>query len=82
MVVTPGKNPITEEEAIILLNSFKKIYVARGKRVLEYTSIHDDKEKVIKVAIGRAGNLRSPTVHFEDTIFIGYNINIYKKLIQ
>jgi hypothetical protein len=82
MVVNPGKNPITEEEAIILLNSFKKIFVARGKRVLEYSSIHDDKQKVIQVAMGRSGKLRAPAVHFEDTIFIGYNINIYKQLVQ
>ena len=78
MVVNPGKDPITEQEAIVLINSFKKIFVAKGKRLLEYKTIHDDKQAVIKAAIGRTGNLRVPTVHFEDTIFIGYNNHIYQ----
>ena len=82
MVVNPGKNPITEEEAIVLINSFKKIFVAKGKRVLEYKTMHDDKQEVIQAALGRTGNLRVPAVHFEDTIFIGYNNDIYKNLGQ
>ncbi|MBA7542596.1 hypothetical protein ES705_34919 [subsurface metagenome] len=73
---------MTEEEAIILLNSFKKIFVARGERVLAYESMHDDKQKVIQVAMGRTGNMRAPAIHFEDTIFIGYNSHIYQKLLQ
>ena len=80
MVVNPGKEPITEQEAIILINSFKKIFVAKGKRLLEYKTIHDDKQAVITAAIGRTGNLRAPTVHFQDTIFIGYNNNIYQNI--
>lgn len=82
MVVNPGKDPITEEEAIVLIKSFKKIFVAKGKRVIEYKSIHDDKQKVIKAALRRTGNLRAPAVHFESTIFIGYNNHIYQSLGQ
>jgi hypothetical protein len=52
--------------------------VAKGKRIIKYTSIHDDKQKVIEAAIGRTGNMRSPAIHFEDTIFIGYNNQIYR----
>ena len=78
MVVNPGKNPIIEEEAIVLINSFKKIFVAKGKKVLKYTSMHDDKQKVIKAALGKTGKLRVPAVHFEDTIYIGYNNIIYQ----
>ncbi len=80
MVVNPGENPINEEEAIILINSFKKIFVAKGKRLLEYKSIYDDKQEVVQAALRRNGNLRSPAVHFEDTIFIGYNNILYQDL--
>ncbi len=80
IVVNPGKNPINEEEAIILINSFKKIFVAKGKRLLECKSMHDDKHEVIQAALKRNGNLRSPAIHFEDTIFIGYNNDLYRDL--
>ena len=82
MIVNPGKDPITEQEAVFLLDSFKKIFVTKGKRVLEYKTMHDNKQEVIKAALGRTGNLRSPAVHFEDTIFIGYNDHIYQAFGQ
>jgi len=82
MVVNPGKNPIDEQEAIVLLNSFKKIFVAKGRRLLECKSIHDDRQEVIQAALGRTGNLRAPAIHFEDTIFIGFNNDIYKAIDQ
>ncbi len=80
MVVNPGKDPINEQEAVVLLNSFRKIFVTKGRRVIEYKNIHDDKQEAIKAAIGRTGNLRVPSVHFEDSIFVGYNEIIYQDL--
>ncbi len=80
MIVNPGKNPINEEEATILINSFKKIFVAKGRKLLAYKSMHDDKQEVIQAALKRNGNLRSPAIHFEDTIFIGYNNDLYQDL--
>ena len=82
MTVNPGRNPINEQEAVALINSFKKIFVPKGKRILTFQSIYDDKNEILKASLGRTGKLRSPAVQVGDTLYIGYNNKIYRTLIR
>ncbi len=71
------KNTIGREAAWELISSFKTIYAGKGKKVLKLKPEQDDKEKILKICLGRTGNLRSPTIQIDDTLYIGYNDNIY-----
>jgi len=55
--------------------------VGRGKKVLEFKPSPDNSDEIMKAALGRTGNLRAPAVKAADTLFIGFNDNIYNNLL-
>lgn len=74
------KETIVEKAALELVNSFKKIVVGRGKKILEFNIAQDNIDEIMKVTLGRTGNLRSPVVQSGDTLYVGFNDSIYKDL--
>ncbi len=58
-----------------------KIYVASGKKTLEFDPATASKEELLKKITGRTGNLRAPTLKVGDTFFVGFNAEIYEELL-
>jgi hypothetical protein len=56
--------------------------VGRGKKVLEFKPSPDNMDDIMKVVLGRTGNLRSPAVQTGAVLFIGFNDNIYKEMYK
>jgi hypothetical protein len=50
--------------------------------VLEYSPEPDQKEAILKDAIGRSGNLRAPTIIVGSDCYIGFNADMYDELIK
>ena len=78
--VDARKETIHEGAALELINSFKKIVVGRGKKILEFNPAQDNLNEIMKVTLGRTGNLRSPVVQTGDTLYVGFNDSIYNTL--
>ena len=78
--VDARKETINERAALELINSSKKIVVGRGKKILEFKSAQDNINEIMKVTLGRTGNLRSPVVQTGDTLYVGFNDSIYNAL--
>ncbi len=76
------KETITEKPAFELINSFNKIIVGKGKKVVEFQPSSDNKDEIMKASLGRTGNLRAPAVQFGSTLYIGFNDNIYTDLLS
>ncbi len=57
-----------------------KIYVASGKKTLEFDPKTADKGELLKKITGRTGNLRAPTLKVGATFFVGFNSEIYQNL--
>ena len=74
------KDTIKKDAALNLLSSFDVIYAGRGRKIIEFKPGKDEKEEILKVCLGRTGNLRSPAVKVGNTMFVGYNDNIYENL--
>jgi hypothetical protein len=54
--------------------------VARGKaKVLEFDPQQDDREAILKVALGRSGKLRAPTLQKGDLFLVGFNETLYSQ---
>jgi hypothetical protein len=64
-----------------LINSFNKIIIGRGKKVVEFNPSPDNKDEIMKAALGRTGNLRAPAIQKGATLYIGFNENIYNNLM-
>ncbi len=76
------KETIKEKAASELINSFNKIIVGKGKKVMEFKPSPDNKDEIIKTALGRTGNLRAPAVQSGTALYIGFNDNIYNDLVS
>jgi len=70
------------ESAWQLLKSAKKIVTATGKKVQNWNPKTDDKESILKQAMGRSGNLRVPTLLVDNMYVIGFNSEFYDSLMK
>ncbi len=77
-----AKDTVKIDGAWDLLSGAKKIYVASGKKILEFDPATADREELLKKATGRTGNLRAPTLRKGDVFFIGYNEEMYSTLVK
>ncbi len=57
-----------------------RIYIASGKKILEYRPTAAGKEEIMAKIVGRTGNLRAPTIRRGTTLYIGYNTDLYQHL--
>jgi len=80
--VNAAKDTVKIDGAWGLLSGAKKIYVASGKKILEFDPATADREELLKKATGRTGNLRAPTLRKGDVFFIGYNEEMYSTLVK
>ncbi len=71
------KNPLQGEDAWERIGRYKKIKVAKGKKVLEFSPGPENKETVLSHCLGRTGNLRAPVIDMDGVLYVGYNEEIY-----
>ena len=57
-----------------------KIYVASGKKILEFDPATADRDELLAKITGRTGNLRAPALRRGDVFYIGYNKEMYDSL--
>ena len=55
--------------------------MGRGKKTVMYTPGSESKEEILKVSLGRTGNLRAPTLRVGKNMYVGYNEDMYKELL-
>lgn len=84
MVVTEEvdakKEVITSENVWVMLSAADTVYVASGKKTLEFTPDSKNKDELIKRATGRTGNLRAPTLRRGQSLYVGFNEELYQTL--
>ncbi len=71
---------IDHDGAWQMIGAQRKAYIGKGKKVLEFTPGDENREEILKAAMGRSGNLRAPALRVADQMFIGFNEEIYKNL--
>ncbi len=76
------KETIKEKEASELINSFDKIIVGKGKKIVEFKPTPANMDEIMKAGLGRTGNLRAPAVQSKNTLYIGFNDIIYTDLLS
>lgn len=81
-VVDARKTRIDLDEAWALLKDAESVTIAKGKKFQKFESPADEKEAVLKQAMGPSGNLRAPTYRIKDSFVIGFNIDLYQEWIK
>ncbi len=75
------KERIEAEEAWELFANAEIVYVINGRKINEWAPTEENKEAILTKAIGRSGNLRAPTLKINDTFVVGFNNELYTKLL-
>jgi len=50
--------------------------------VQDFDPQKDDKEIILKNILGTSGNLRVPTLQLKKTFIVGFNENLYEKILK
>ena len=79
--VEARKQKIEGDDAWAILGSAKELVVGRGKKFQVFDPTKDDKEAILKVCLGRTGNLRAPTLKMSDRVVVGFNDDMYGQFV-
>lgn len=80
--VDAKKEAFPGEAAWQVIAGAEKVYVAAGKRILEFTPATADKELMLKKITGPSGNLRAPALRRGKTFYIGFHPEMYEMLAK
>jgi hypothetical protein len=79
--VDAKKQTYTGEDVWTLVTGADKVYVASGQKIVEFDPANSNKEEILKKITGRTGNLRAPTLKRGNVFYIGYNTDLYERMI-
>ncbi len=76
------KNVIKGDGAWEMITAAENLSVGRGKKVQTFVPDDGKKEEILKVCLGRTGNLRAPTARVGKRLYVGFNEEMYQALLQ
>ena len=77
-VIDAKKEKIGDNDAWDIISKHQRVLIAKGRKTLEYEPADENREEILKQAMGRSGNLRAPTLSFGGTLMIGFNEDMYQ----
>lgn len=80
--VDAKKQKIEGDDAWGLLSQADEVVVGRGKKSIVFNPADDNREEILKVALGRTGNLRAPTLKTGRRYLVGYNDDMYTTYLK
>jgi arsenate reductase-like glutaredoxin family protein len=76
----PASKKLGETDAADLLKKASKLYVAKGKKLSEFKGGKAEADAVAAM-LGPTGNLRAPTIVKGKTLIVGFNEELFQKLL-
>ena len=64
-----------------LVKDAKNIFVAKGKKMMNWNPAQDDREQIIKSIIGPSGNLRAPAWRIGSDYLVGFHPDQYNQVL-
>ena len=78
--MVPASRKLAKREAADLAKKASKIVVAKGKKVTEFAGGKAGKD-VIEAMLGPTGNLRAPTIRKGKTVLVGFNEEVFERIL-
>ena len=82
VVVDARKEALDADQAWALLQGARTVSVAKGKKFVRFDRVAEQKDELLKQAIGPTGNLRAPTYRVGDDFVIGFNPELYESWVK
>ena len=68
--------------ALALAKTVKKLVVAKGKNLVTVDVDDLDDDTLAGYLLGPTGNLRAPTLRQGNTLYVGFNEDVYRELTR
>ena len=81
-IVDARKEAFDADRAWQLLQGARAVTVAKGKAFVRFDRVGQQKEEILKQALGPTGNLRAPTYRVGDEFVIGFSPELYKDWVK
>ena len=77
------KKTVPGKDAFAVLDGIDHLYASKGKKLVHFDLKKDQpsREEIAAVLIGPSGNLRAPTVRKGRVLLVGFNEEIYQRII-
>ncbi len=79
--VVPASRKLGREDAERLACAAKTVVVAKGKKVSAFDVRGKPSAEVVDAMLGPTGNLRAPTIRTGKTLVVGFNEDVYSKVL-
>jgi len=90
-VLGSGKHTVVEEEDAKktrydvdavweLMKRHEKVIIAKAKSWIDLAPVEENKQVLLKEAMGRSGNLRAPSVVVGKHLVVGFNEAMYREI--
>ncbi len=80
-IIDARKEAIKADDAWKIIKKASTVQVGRGKKSVVYIPGAESKEEILKVSLGRTGNLRAPAICIGEKMYIGYNDAAYREIL-
>jgi hypothetical protein len=80
--VDARKEAFDVDRAWQLLQGATAVTVAKGKAFVRFDRVAQQKEEILRQALGPTGNLRAPTYRVGDEFVIGFSPELYENWVK
>ena len=77
----PASKKLAKGDARALLKAASKMHVAKGKKLSEFKGGDKPAADAVAAMLGPTGNLRAPTMVRGKTLIVGFNEELFTKLL-
>jgi arsenate reductase-like glutaredoxin family protein len=83
-VVDANKQKQGKAEALALAKAATVVHIAKGKKIVTFDMKKDapDDTTLLSHLLGPTGNLRAPTIKKGKTLFVGFNEDAYREMLE
>ena len=73
----PASRKLGRDDAAALLAKARKLFVAKGKKVQEFSIKGTPSDDAVEAMLGPTGNLRAPTIVVGKTVLVGFEESMF-----
>ena len=78
----PASRKLSRAEALSLATAASKLIVCKGKKVAEFKPGPKPTKEMLDAMLGPTGNLRAPTMRVGKTVVVGFNEDVFQKVLS
>src|SRR5262245_55255771 len=72
---------LSKKDAEGLVRAATRVIVSKGNKVAEFVPGNDAMSAIVEAMLGPTGNLRAPTLRIGKVLLVGFNEDVYRRVL-